>query len=467
LRTFGNITTGSRNVAIGSRVLQNGQTISNCVGVGHYALQTNLASDVVAIGSEALDINTLGTANVAVGRSALGAATTAAATVTITTAGSGGPAGPTTYSGVQLTYVSGATAVTYPTADITVTSGAVSAVTIVSGGTGFTATSGTVMTAAAASIGNTTGFTCTLATGSTASSNTAVGHQAGLSLTTGSNNTLLGALTGDAITTGSRNSAFGQNALGATTSGGDNMAFGANALQSNTTGSENVAIGIASLRDTQSNARNTAIGGSSLVTLTSGQFNVAIGHNAGRLTSAAAIVTTCNNSTFIGYEAFPNADSQTNQTAIGYQAVGDGSNTTVIGNTSTTQARIRGATFLSTGANGQSTQLGQSTTLLSGLTGATVTATNLIPANSILLGVTARVTTAITGATTFDIGDGTTANRFGDDVAIALNTTSNRVIDPALVTAATSVVLTANGSNFTGGAVRLTAHFMTLVAPTS
>lgn len=126
-----------------------------------------------------------------------------------------------------------------------------------------------------------------------------------------------------------------------------------------------------------------------------------------------------------------------------------------------------GGTFLSTGANGQSTQLGQSTTLLTGLTGATVTATNLIPANCILLGVTARVTTAITGATTFDIGDGTTANRFGDDIAIALNTTAQNCIAPALVTAATNVVLTANGSNFTGGEVRLTAHFMTLVAPTS
>jgi hypothetical protein len=128
---------------------------------------------------------------------------------------------------------------------------------------------------------------------------------------------------------------------------------------------------------------------------------------------------------------------------------------------------LRGATFLSTGANGQSTQLGQSTTLLSGLTGATVTATNLIPANSILLGVTARVTTAITGATTFDIGDGVTADRFGNDVAIALNTTSQNAIAPALFAAANNVVLTANGSNFTGGAVRLTAHFMTLVAPTS
>ena len=146
---------------------------------------------------------------------------------------------------------------------------------------------------------------------------------------------------------------------------------------------------------------------------------------------------------------------------------GNGSNTTTIGNSSTTATHLNGPSTFSVGANGQATQLGQSTTLLTGLTGATVTATNLIPANCILLGVTARVTTAVTGATTFDIGDGTTANRFGDDIAIALGTTANNCIAPALITAATNVVLTANGSNFTGGAVRLTAHFMTLVAPTS
>jgi hypothetical protein len=81
--------------------------------------------------------------------------------------------------------------------------------------------------------------------------------------------------------------------------------------------------------------------------------------------------------------------------------------------------------------------------------------------------VTTRVTTAITGATSFDIGDGTTANLFGDDVAVALGTTSNNTIAPTRYETATNVVLTANGANFSGGAVRLTVHFLTLVAPTS
>jgi hypothetical protein len=346
------------------------------------------------------------------------------------------------------------------------------------------------MTAAAASIGNTTGFTCTLATVSTAASNTAVGHQAGLSLTTASNCTLVGAGAGDALTTGAANTLIGRNAGGAINSGSDSVIIGNGAGTALTTASESTIIGSESC-PSATGGQNCTLGRYTLFSLVAGLGNVAVGLNAGFNLGAGGAassnsntiigpnagryrgsgtdtLTTANSSVFIGSQARANGDSQTNQVVIaGTNGLGDGSNTTVIGSTATTQARLQGGTFLSTGANGQSTQLGQSTTLLSGLTGATVTATNLIPANCILLGVTARVTTAITGATTFDIGDGVTADRFGNDVAIALNTTSNQVIAPAAFAAANNVVLTANGSNFTGGAVRLTAHFMTLVAPTS
>ena len=69
-----------------------------------------------------------------------------------------------TYNNVQMTYVSGATATTYPQATIVVTGGAVTSVTITSPGTGFTAT-GTVLSAAAASIGGTgSGFSVPVAT---------------------------------------------------------------------------------------------------------------------------------------------------------------------------------------------------------------------------------------------------------------------------------------------------------------
>jgi hypothetical protein len=47
-------------------------------------------------------------------------------------------------------------------------------------------------------------------------------------------------------------------------------------------------------------------------------------------------------SIFIGRQAKPAADSQTNQIVIGDDAVGDGSNTTVLGNSSTTSTRMAG-----------------------------------------------------------------------------------------------------------------------------
>jgi hypothetical protein len=59
-----------------------------------------------------------------------------------------------TYTNVQLTYSSGATATTYPRANIVVSGGAVTSVTLADAGTGFTNT-GTVLTAPAASIGGT------------------------------------------------------------------------------------------------------------------------------------------------------------------------------------------------------------------------------------------------------------------------------------------------------------------------
>ncbi len=280
---------------------------------------------------------------------------------------------------------------------------------------------------------------------------TAVGNNAA-TLNTSSDITAIGANALDANTTGSANTAVGKDALGANTTGGSNTAVGWLAMDGNTVGSQ-----------------NTAVGTTSLLNQTTGIRNSVLGVNAGRWRgSGTDTLTVANNSVFIGFQSRAAGDSETNQVVIaGVDGLGNGSNTTTIGNSSTTATHLNGPSTFSTGANGQSTRLGQSTTLLSGLSGATVTATSLIPANCILLGVTARVTTAVTGATTFDIGDGTTANRFGDDIAIALNTTANNCIAPALISAATNVVLTANGSNFTGGAVRLTAHFMTLVAPTS
>lgn len=104
---------------------------------------------------------------------------------------------------------------------------------------------------------------------------------------------------------------------------------------------------------------------------------------------------------------------------------------------------------------------------LTGLSGATATTSTSFPNQSIILGVSLRVTTAITGAISFDCGDGTTSGRFGGSLGISAGTTNQGTIGPSGNYGTTNVVLTANGSNFTGGAVRVCLLYLELIAPTS
>jgi len=127
--------------------------------------------------------------------------------------------------------------------------------------------------------------------------------------------------------------------------------------------------------------------------------------------------------------------------------------------------------LVSYGSNGQLTTLAQASAQSAALSGATHTFTNLIPAGALVLGVTTRVTTAVTGATTFDVGDGTDVDRWANATAITLDSTTDgtdfTIQSPQYYQAATSVVLTANGSNFTGGVVRATVHYISFTAETS
>ena len=88
-----------------------------------------------------------------------------------------------------------------------------------------------------------------------------------------------------------------------------------------------------------------------------------------------------------------------------------------------------------------------------------------------MLGVTVRVTTLIEGATSFEVGDGTDPDRWGTAIAVAATTTTTgtafTITSVPFYAAATSVVLTANVSNFTAGAVRVSVHYMAFTAATS
>lgn len=127
-----------------------------------------------------------------------------------------------------------------------------------------------------------------------------------------------------------------------------------------------------------------------------------------------------------------------------------------------------------TGANAQATVLSQATALLATTTGAlTETQADLIPAGSLVLGVTIRVTSAVSGAGlgTMSIGDGTDADRWGTGIALAAGTTTTiadfTISSPVYYAAATGVVLTGNAGQFDAGAVRLTVHYLSLTAATS
>ena len=210
-------------------------------------------------------------------------------------------------------------------------------------------------------------------------SNTAIGYQAANANTTGTRFTAVGYQAGYSHTTPLGNSSFGYSALYSTTTGASNTALGDSALYSAVTatqcssvgmqslyyntGSYNTALGYRALfgvTGTSTGGLNTAIGTQAGVAVTSGTSSVfvgyqvafanttgsnivAVGYQAGFGAVSANANTTGTNNTYLGYQTVGSAATNTNEMVIGYTAVGLGSNTTVIGNSSTTATTIYGA----------------------------------------------------------------------------------------------------------------------------
>lgn len=105
--------------------------------------------------------------------------------------------------------------------------------------------------------------------------------------------------------------------------------------------------------------------------------------------------------------------------------------------------------------------------LLSGLSGATVDSTVVLPDRAIVLGVSVRVISAITGASSFDIGTAASSGKFGATLSIAAGTTNIGVIGPEALYSDTAIRITANGGNFTGGDLRIALHYIAPRAPQS
>ncbi|MDA0307509.1 MAG: DUF2793 domain-containing protein [Proteobacteria bacterium] len=92
--------------------------------------------------------------------------------------------------------------------------------------------------------------------------------------------------------------------------------------------------------------------------------------------------------------------------------------------------------------------------------GAFVDTTITIPDRSILLTVNVRVLTAVTGASSFDVGISGETSKFGGSIGIGADSTNIGIIGPTAFYSDTAVCLTANGSDFTGGVIRTTMQYL-------
>lgn len=126
--------------------------------------------------------------------------------------------------------------------------------------------------------------------------------------------------------TGTYNQGFGYGSLYSSTTGSYNNSFGQNALYGNTTGSYNTALGNGALQNN-----------------TTGSYNIGIGQNAGKfITGGSTANTISTNSIFIGRGTKAKANNETNQIVIGFNAVGNGSNTITLGNSDITKTILNG-----------------------------------------------------------------------------------------------------------------------------
>jgi hypothetical protein len=177
----------------------------------------------------------------------------------------------------------------------------------------------------------------------TGDSNTAIGLDALYSNTTGNYNTALGDSALFSNTTGDFNTAVGSLALFDNTTGYSNTAVGSLALFDNTTGYQNTALGRSALYSNTTGYQNTALGNGALYSNTEGYRNTAIGFLAGRyIANGTTANATSTYSVYLGANTKASFSGATNEIVIGYDAVGAGSNSVVLGNDSITKTILKG-----------------------------------------------------------------------------------------------------------------------------
>ena len=159
----------------------------------------------------------------------------------------------------------------------------------------------------------------------------------------GSYNLIIGATAGQAIDCGYYNSAIGRGALRNTTDGQSNVGVGAYAMNSVTTGNANLGVGSYSGYGLSGSASFNSVIGDRALFYADGSYNSVIGYLAGRyLHDGSTQFTGSDKNVFIGANIRPLDAISENEIIIGFQALGEGSNSIVIGNDAIIKTILKG-----------------------------------------------------------------------------------------------------------------------------
>ena len=257
--------------------------------------------------------------------------------------------------------------------------------------------------------------------------NVSIGHDAGTQISTGTNNVFIGFQAGDTLTTGANNIAIGAQAMCAATAAVNNLAIGFAALGYGGAGSGNTALGLSAGANVTTGTNNTFISQNAGDAITTGSCNIAIGYNS--LTTA----TTVSGNVAIGNNALALATGATN-VAVGTSAgcaITTGTTNLLVGNTA-----------------GDAITTGSNNTILGDIAGSTTLANNLILA----AGTTVKLQVNENGA----VGVGTTPT-YGTagQVLKSAGTAAAPAWSSALYGAFSSSVTQTNVGGASGNAVTL------------
>jgi hypothetical protein len=171
----------------------------------------------------------------------------------------------------------------------------------------------------------------------TSANHISIGYEAGYSNTSGSANTNVGYQAGYNVTTNGSNTNLGYQSMQLSV-GSNNTFLGYQAGQgfnaSTSTASNNIAIGYKAMMQRRGgNGNNVVIGNDAYKNSDGGYGNVVIGNNAVQVTGSSY------NNVAIGKSVSLNSNSDNNSVVIGFSAVGGGSNTVTLGNSSISTLR--------------------------------------------------------------------------------------------------------------------------------